>query len=53
MLLLFNSKRMKSTYIEFEQTKIKMIRTFSVFVTMNPGYMGKYELPDNLKSQFR
>ena len=53
MLTIQSAVRARLPEFEFMEKIMPLNLRFGVFITMNPGYAGRTELPDNLKSLFR
>ncbi|KAK9295362.1 hypothetical protein QLX08_010308 [Tetragonisca angustula] len=53
LITIRNAKIARATEFMFEGRMIKLVMSCATFITMNPGYAGRTELPDNLKALFR
>ena len=53
VLTIMEACKVRAERFIFEGRDIALNPNYGVFITMNPGYAGRAELPDNLKALFR
>jgi dynein heavy chain len=49
ILTINNAKKRGLETFHFEGTHMRLNQNCNAYITMNPGYAGRTELPDNLK----